>query len=355
VRYDDYNLFDGETTWQVGFQFQAIESLKFRATANTVFRAPTITDLFGGQVDSFPTFTDPCAVSSPPETCARRATQLDSQVRARVGGSPDVEPETGDTVTAGLVWTPEIGASDLSVTLDYWDISLDDGISSLGVQFILDQCYLAGDQEQCAKITRANNSNYNVTQILDLTLNVAEQGARGVDTELRWSTDSQFGQWEAAFLWSHLLERTKTANPLSEEEDLSGRYSDPTAQDGGAYATDKINYSVQWYRNGFSVGYLGEYISDLDADTFCNCDSDGDPSNNLPDGTYIQKIDSQLYHDLVASYTYEPTNTRVSLGVTNLTDEEPPFIEVGFNANTDPSTYRLFGRGYYLRLTQTFE
>ena len=353
VRHDEYNLFDGETTWQAGVEFQAIESLKFRGTASTVFRAPTITNLFGGQVDSFPTYTDPCAAATPAPGCAQQSTQLDSQVRARVGGQPNVVPETGETFTAGVVFTPELGASDLSLTLDYWQVDIEEGISSLGVQFILDQCYIAGDPEQCAKITR--DQNYSVTQILDLDLNVAEQGARGVDTEIRWSTDSSFGQWEAALLWSHLLERTKTANPLSPEEDLSGRYTDPTAEDGGAYATDKFNYSVQWFRNNFSVGYLGEYISELDADTFCNCDSDGDPSNNLPDGTYIQKIDAQLYHDIVASYTFEETGTHVALGVTNLTDEEPPFIEIGFNANTDPSTYRLFGRGYYLRLTQNFE
>jgi iron complex outermembrane receptor protein len=97
-----------------------------------------------------------------------------------------------------------------------------------------------------------------------------------------------------------------------------------------------------------------EYIGALDADTWCNCDSDGDPSNNLPDGRYIQDIDSFLYHDLVASWAWGAANTTVSAGLTNITDEAPPFIEMGFNATTDPSTYRLFGRGYYLRLSWKF-
>lgn len=353
VRHDEYNVFDGETTWQAGIEFRALESLKLRSTTSTVFRAPTILNLFGGQVDSFPTYTDPCAAATPAPGCAQQSTQLDSQVRSRIGGQPNVVPETGDTLTAGFVWTPEFGSGDGSLTVDYWQVDIEDGISSLGVQFILDQCYTAGDQEQCAKITR--DANYSITNILDLDLNVAEQGARGVDTEVRWNMDTGIGQWQASLLWSHLIERTKTANPLSSEVDLSGRYTDPTAEDGGAYATDKFNYSVQWFRNNLSVGYLGEYISELDAETFCNCDSDGDPSNNLPDGRYIQKIDSRLYHDLVATYTFTQTDTQIAAGVTNLTDEEPPFIEVGFNANTDPSTYRLFGRGYYVRLTQNFD
>ncbi|MBT8090781.1 MAG: TonB-dependent receptor, partial [Gammaproteobacteria bacterium] len=160
---------------------------------------------------------------------------------------------------------------------------------------------------------------------------------------------------EASLLWAHLLERTKTASPGDVEQDLSGRYTDPTAEDGGAYASNKINVSLQWQREGLSIGYLGEFISELDADTFCNCDSDGDPSNNLADGeTYIQSIDSVMFHDIVANYDFGQ-GTRVSAGITNVTDEEPPFIEIGFNASTDPATYRLFGTGYYLRLTHTFE
>jgi hypothetical protein len=140
-------------------------------------------------------------------------------------------------------------------------------------------------------------------------------------------------------LWAHLIERTKTAFSGSPEDDLSGRTTDPTAQDGGTYAADKVNYSLQWMWHDFSVGYLGEYISGVDGDVNFS-------------GSYIQDIDSQWYHDLVASYTFDTwgSNTTISGGVTNLGDKAPPYIDIGFNASTDPSTYRMFGRGYYLRL-----
>ena len=117
-------------------------------------------------------------------------------------------------------------------------------------------------------------------------------------------------------LWAHLIERTKTPFAGADEIDLSGRFTDPTAQDGGAYAEDKINYSLQWMWNDFSIGYLGEYISALKADTFCNCGA-----GNQPDGSYKQHIDNVVYHDLVASYTFEAfgSNTTLSGGITNLT------------------------------------
>lgn len=354
VRWDDWSAFDSDTTWQLGVEFQAIDSLKFRATAGTIFRAPTISDLFGGQIDSFPTFSDPCNAANFAGSpgCAQIAPQFDNQVNAKIGGNRNLVPETGDTFTAGLVWSPEFGNNDLTVTVDYWDIQIEDGISSLGVDFTLNDCYVNQNPSACALITR--NADYTINNILDADLNVADQGANGVDTEIRWALDSNIGQWEAALLWSYLIEREKTAFPGADKEGLAGRYTDPTAEDGGAYARNKFNYSVQWFRGDLSIGYLGEYVGRLDADTFCNCDSDGDPSNNFSDGTYIQKIDEVLYHDIVVNYTFPRTNTNIAAGITNITDEEPPYIDTGFNANTDPATYRLFGTGYYLRLTQTF-
>ena len=40
LRYDDWDAFDGDTTYQLGIEFQAIDSVKLRATYGTVFRAP---------------------------------------------------------------------------------------------------------------------------------------------------------------------------------------------------------------------------------------------------------------------------------------------------------------------------
>lgn len=341
VRYDDYDAFDGDTTYQLGLEFQVVENLKLRGTYGTVFRAPTISELFGGVVDSFPQYVDPCAQAGPlPPGCARAGVQFDSQVNAKVGGNPFLIPETGDTYTAGLVWTPSFGDHGFTATLDYWNIDLEDGISSLGVQFTLDECYINLNQQACALITR--DADYAVSQILDTQLNVAGQGAEGVDTEVRWNYTSSIGQWQGAVLWAHLLERTKTPFPGGEVLELSGRHTAVTGQDGGTYAEDKVNYSLQWMLNDLSVGYLGEYISSVDSDTF------------FFGSDYIQKIDSFLYHDVVASYSFGGLGLTLSGGVTNLTDEAPPYIDIGFNAKTDPSTYRLFGRGYYVRASWKF-
>ena len=238
------------------------------------------------------------------------------------------------------MWTPEFGNGDLSFIADYWTVDLDDGLSSFGVQFILDDCYLNGNTSSCALITR--NADYSINNIIDGTLNVASQGAKGVDTEVRYNLDTDIGQWEFSLLWSHLLERTKTPFAGAPEEDLVGTYTDRTAEDGGAYPNNKFNYSVQWMRNEISVSYLGEFVGEMDT-------LDGFGVG------YQYKVDSQLYHDIVGTYEFESTGTRISAGITNITDEAPPFIDVGFNAKTDVTAYRLFGMGYYLRVTQNFD
>lgn len=342
-RWDDYDVFGDDSTWQLGVEFQAIDQLKLRATGGTVFRAPTISDLFSGQRDSFPTYVDPCLAATVAQNpgCAQTAPpQLDTQVRTRVGGSPDITPETGETFTAGLVWQPEFGNSGLTTTIDYWDVQLEDGISSYGVTFILEDCYQRQNPASCALVTR--NADYSVGQVIDVAANVSERGAKGVDTEIRFDFESGIGNWQAALLWSHILEQTRVALPGDPEEELQGtHYKDVTEADGGTYAEDKWNFSLQWARNSLSVQYLAEYISGIEANTvFFGSD-------------YLQQIDSFLYHDLAATYTWQ--GLTLAGGITNLTDEAPPWIDSAFNAKTDVSTYRLFGRGYYARLTYHFE
>jgi outer membrane receptor protein involved in Fe transport len=336
LRWDDYSTFGTNTVYQVGLEAQVIEGLKLRATRGQVFRAPSITELYAGSRDSFPQYNDPCnekTISKSPG-CAAVAEQTDTQVNARVGGNENLDPETGDTFTIGLVWTPELPYGDMSLTLDYWETELDDMIDTLGAQFILDDCYQNQNSESCALISR--NPDYTIDYVIDIDQNVASLTARGVDTELRYAFDTDFGRFETSLLWVHQLENSRVAFEGADTEDYVGTMNSIYE----TYAEDKMNYAVNWYWNDLTVSYLGEYISGIEAEaTYVD---------------YTQKIDHQLYHDLAASYNFSQTNTRVSFGITNLTNEEPPYIDAGFNASTDPSVYRLFGRSYYLRLSQEF-
>ena len=333
VRWDDFDTFGDDTTYQLGIEFRPLETLKLRATVGEVFRAPSIYESFGGQVDSFPTYLDPCAQTPLPAGCAQASVQLDTQVLARVGGNPDLVPEEGDTLTAGVVWTPDFDFGDFSVVVDYWENELEGRISSLGVNYILNDCYENQNAPACALIQR--RADYSIASIQNAPLNVAQSDAAGVDLEIKTAFSTDIGDFEAELLWARFLDFDRRAFPGDDASDQVGRYN------GSAFAEDKINYTIAWRRGDWTVSYLGEYISELEADV-----------SFLP---VTQDIDDQLYHDLTVIYQLGDTGFRFSGGVTNVTDEEPPYIDFGFNASTDPSTYRLFGRGYYFRVTWSQE
>lgn len=339
LRYDDFDAFGSNTTYQFGIEAYVMPELKFRATRGEVFRAPGIVELFAGVADGFPTATDPCASATPAPGCAQQSVQTDTQLLARVGGNTELDPEFGDTFTAGVVWTPDFDFGDLSLTVDYWNTELEDLIINTGVQYTLDECYRNNNAEACSRVFR--RADYSIAYIEDIPINAASAEAEGIDTELRVDFDISMGEIQTSILWSHWLTNDFQSNPQDEVDDLKGRYAF-----GNAFAEDKISYDIIWVMDNFSVGYAGEYISELTT------------QNNLTfidflPADYEQNIDAQLYHDLVATYQLEDYGLRFGAGITNVTDEEPPYIDPGFNANTDPSTYRLFGRGYYFRMTWT--
>jgi len=346
LRYDDFENIGNKVTYQIGVKAQLVDALKVRGTYGTVFRAPTVFDLFQGASDSFPTYTDPCippAGQALPPGCAQVGVQTDNQVLARVGGNPNLRPELGDSLTLGAVLTPNLSDDhNITITVDYFNIDVTDGISSLGVQTTLNNCYVAQNADACALITR--RADYSIAQIVDAQLNVAKDRVEGIDTEFRWNHEADFGDLNASLIWTHLLERSNIPFAGEPVADFTGRYV------GAGFSKDKFNYSVGLNRGIFGVTYRGEYVGGLEADTFCNCST-----GNQPDGTYRQDIPSQLYHDVFVTLDLEDKfGANITAGVSNLTDKAPPFIETGFNAGTEPANYRVFGRGFYVRGTKTF-
>src|SRR5438128_7532531 len=75
MRVSDYNTFGGRVTYKLGARWRVIRDVTFRGTYSTGFRAPSISDLFLGQADSFPPVSDPCrgrgvaGGGTPPPNC----------------------------------------------------------------------------------------------------------------------------------------------------------------------------------------------------------------------------------------------------------------------------------------------
>ena len=98
-----------------------------------------------------------------------------------------------------------------------------------------------------------------------------------------------------------------------------------------------------------------DYYSELDADLLFFDDRNLISSDN-PNGfnTIKQHIGSQSYSDVAVSYAVPWQETTVTVGINNLFDKDPPFIESGFTSSTHPTTYRAFGRSWPLKWKTRF-
>jgi iron complex outermembrane receptor protein len=70
-------------------------------------------------------------------------------------------------------------------------------------------------------------------------------------------------------------------------------------------------------------------------------------------GATAPDVDSTTYHSLSGSYRFTD-KLLMRAGVNNLFDEDPPYYTDPIDQNTDPFTYDLLGRRYFVKLSYTF-
>lgn len=343
VRGVDYSNFDTRAVFEVGLHYQPVDNVKVRAAFSEAFRAPNIRELFGGQSQSNPAVADPCAdFSRLSETGIQRCIeqgvpadgsfdQTGNETPQLGGGNPALEPEDALVFTAGVTWAPHAVAG-LSVNLDYYDITIDDSIRSLGANTILDQCLATGSDQFCGRIDR--DADGTIQRVRSELQNIATETARGVDLGLRYGHALVGGRLQHEALVSYVAERDLVAFPGAEPFAGAGGF-DPDSF--GAIPEWKGNYRAVWKGRNLELGYTLDWI-----------DAITESGGEVFPGT-VNRASSVVYHDLHAGWRFDES-LRLRTGVDNLSDIQPPFLANGPVANTDVGTYRLLGRTYWLRL-----
>jgi len=360
-RHSNYNTFGSKVTWKVGGRWQILPDLAIRGTYSTAFRAPTIGQLYSGNYDDFPLVSDPCDTSEgvPPDpirsNCLADGVPADlqapeDQLRARAGGNTDLEPETADIITAGMVFTPSF-LEGFSVTVDYWNLKIRNAIQRIGADIILSQCYAqpADKRQYCDLIVR-NPQTHTIDYLIDYFTNIGGTDTWGVDFALRYDWKSDIGNWIFA------LEGTFTG----QYEDIQ---ADGTRVNGqGVYDLSlvlpdwRFNFSTMWAYEGFGAGFNLRFVGPFKEceDNDCHSqrfDDDGNPRN-----IYSRTVDPYVLLDLYVSYSLEwdAGTTRFTVGVNNVLDANPAVIYNGFTATSDPTAYDFLGRYFFGRITHNF-
>jgi iron complex outermembrane receptor protein len=316
LRLDDYSTFGKATTWKIGLTYTATDDLMIRGVAATGFRAPSVSELYGGNSGSFDYLDDPWGNAQDPQILVNRTSD------------PDLKPEESESYTAGLVYSPSY-VDGMSVTLDYWRFKVDNAIARMDTQAGLDACHrfqTTGDTTGAASCEifkiGANGDLDNLTNALT---NVGTQDTSGVDFNLAYSFELIGLDWKV---------NNDTTYLVNFEQD-GKKYTGTIDGNFGAYARVRNNFSLSAGQDDWSVMYFNRYIGGM---------------TDLAEGT---DVDSILYHNISGTYHINDMTT-VSLGVKNFTDEKPVTVSNGSDGGTVPEVYDTIGRTIYGGVTVKF-
>ena len=367
ARVFNYSTFGTDWTYKFGGRWTPVRDFTVRGTYSTAFRAPSISDLFLGQADNFPSVKDPCrgpAASgpTPPANCTAQGLPANgtgdpsNQLRSRVGGNPNLQPETAKIFTFGVVLEPTM-VKNFTVTVDYYNISVDKSIATVGEDVILSGCYPASgtpNQAYCNLITRDKSTGF-ISNILNTNQNVGKDETDGIDVAIRYAYPTEYGRF--GFLWDgtwlHKYDRT-----LADGSIIHGRGSWDLGQGGafgGTYPAWKFNTGVTWNLGGLGVGVNSKFIG-----RFHECGDSGGDFSGLglcsQDSTFQREIPPYVTFDVHVNYILRTPAGRTTLaaGVNNVGDHTPPVIYNNGFSPSDPSAYDYMGRFGYVRLQHAF-
>ena len=321
VRWTDYSTSGEVTTWKTGLTWRLNDQLRLRGTYSADIRAPNLNELFLAASTTNFAIVDP-------------VTGTAYSVPRVIAGNPDLEPEDARTTSFGVVYHPA-WLSGLSISADYYDITIDESIFTPDGQIVIDQCY-AGVQSLCSAITR-NSSNV-ITQLRVLPQNVFEESIQGVDLEASWR-----GPVTVRLLASHILDReVDSFGVITEYDGVTG--------DGLGVSKWRALGSVTYEGESFSTTLTGRYVQGgkLKAE-WGPLDID---DNSVGDAAYV---------DLSGTYDlrFGGMDVEVFAVAQNLLDKDPPvsvvtsgnaFTSIGTNANFFDTLGRQFRFGVRVRM-----
>ncbi|NWF32039.1 TonB-dependent receptor [Stenotrophomonas sp. SAM-B] len=368
-RYSDYSNFGGTTNSKFGLTWRPMDELLVRGTYAEGFRAPTISDLYGGLSSSFESYIDPCGVTAPGsvagngpcsaagvpanytqigqgnKVCSTLPCQSGDQFVS--GANPNLTPETSKSKTVGLVWSPR-WVQGLDVSLDWYRYEISDMIIEDSVDRILRDCYVLGNSARCEGVVRAPDGH--VSALTYGTANLGKMETEGYDLGIKYRLpELAIGQfnidWQTSYL-SKYDEAGENSNGDPIMIGMVGQSGDTTL------FRVRSNLGVNWAMGDFGVNYTARYYSGLSE----SCISIGctDP-NRFANGEAapLRKTGSNTFHDLQVSWQ-APWDATIAVGANNVFDHKGPLMYSAPNSSFAYYGGFDIGRFLYMKYTQRF-
>ena len=354
----EYSTGNDTTAMKVGAFWTVNDKVSVRGSFQTSQRHANLAELYQGigqglvDLDYDPCGIDPDTGAAPIATQAQclntglpanlYGTDLKSpadQYNIQTGGNPNVAPEESESVTIGVVLNPMDG---LTLTVDYFDITVEDGIGTVSPKTALDKCIETGAAAFCNLINRnpVNGSLWLTGGYISAQItNISEEQTSGIDVIFDYSVDTNWGPLVVSGVTTLLDSYDIIELPGEAAIGCSGNW-------GGSCGKNPMPEVM----GSYTVGLTTEFDTDVILGVRYLGETDDLNANDID-------FDAFTYLDATAIYSVND-NMSVQLGVSNLLDKEPGYTsDAGTapgNGNTFPGYFDAFGRHIHLSINYSY-
>lgn len=358
ARWTDESTYGDDVTYSAKTLYTPMDGFTLRGTYGTSFRAPNAREQFLIGQSGFATILDPCVVptearipSLDPNEDATYDPTLDNRDETiiancaangvdatslgldgslsqysvevlRKGGQQvqlDINPETSTSWTAGVVLDQRF-FDDFTLRLGptYYDIEVEDSISLLGTQFLISDCYVENENNTsqfCRFLTR--DADGFLDEIDSSFVNINTLTSRGIDWNVYYQQDFIVADRNLDVSLDVRMTRVLENNFIFENssEDDAGT---PVAPEWEGTILATFGYS------DFTLNWRANYIKGED-------DEREDFATNPPCQYLAVQcrpvVATDDYWNHTLSVTWEPRDWAITVGVVNVTDEQPPLVD----------------------------
>lgn len=329
ARYENFGGNVGDTfDPKIAILARPTDYLSLRGSYSTSFRAPTTFQQIGES-------TTLNQVVDPNGGTAFAA--------VRAVGSEELSPETSRAFNAGFTVEPADG---LNLSVDYYNFAFSDAISIDAFQPLVNanstdsRDFVNGiattdcNIENTVVCRAGNAATGTITQVNTTFINAAAIDTSGFDIKLDYTKDAgAYGVFNPSFTATLITtydiqvdEGGATISGLGSRN--FSNLADPTPQ-------LRANFGLNWAKDGHNFNFFARRIGEIE--------DDQNPGSVVDSQT---RFDVRYAYD-IGGFSDYLENAIISVGVINLTDEEPPFVATngGFESRISDPRGRLINLG----------